>query len=76
MDSVFIWNEESWEKGVQEGQQKILVETVVRLLTKKLGKLPLKFVKKIEVQNSETLSEILDNIFDLQSLEQLESYLK
>ena len=72
MDSVFIWNEESWEKGRQEG----LVETTVHLLTKKFSKLPQKYIRKIKVQNSETLREILDNIFELQSLDQLEHYLK
>ena len=72
MDSVFIWNEESWEKGRQE----LLFEIAVIQLSKKFGKLPQKYIKRIEAQNTDTLMRILENIFELQSLSQLENYLK
>ena len=72
MDSVFIWNEESWEKGRQES----LYEIAILQLSEKFGKLPQKYIKRIEAQNKDTLTGILRNIFELQSLTQLENYLK
>ncbi len=72
--------EKGIEKGMKKGMKKGFLsaksETALSLLTKKFGSLPKKIKNKIQKADADTLSLILDNIFDLTSLEDLDDFLK
>ena len=68
------------QKGIQEGMQKGIlnakIETSIHLLTKKFGALPEKLQNKLQKADADDLSLILNNIFELDSLEDLAKYLQ
>ncbi|HHV17319.1 MAG TPA: Rpn family recombination-promoting nuclease/putative transposase [Thermoanaerobacterales bacterium] len=62
-------------KGREEGKQEGIAETVLRLLTKKLGEVPEEYVSKLMAQEKPILDSITDSIFDIESIEDLDKYL-
>ncbi|MDI3481107.1 MAG: hypothetical protein PWQ97_762 [Tepidanaerobacteraceae bacterium] len=69
---------EGMKKGLTEGMEKGLKEgkadTAIRLLRKKLGALPKEKEERIRKAPRETLDKILDDIFAIESLEDLDKY--
>jgi flagellar biosynthesis/type III secretory pathway protein FliH len=64
------------EKGIEKGMEKGIGVTVIKLLEKKFGNVPEEYVKKIDGANRETLMDIVDNIFDIDKIEDLDKFLK
>ena len=68
------------QKGLQKGLQKGFLsaksETAMHQLTKKFGVLPEEMQNKIQKADADTLNLILDNIFDLTSLEDVAKYFR
>ncbi|KAB2952952.1 DUF4351 domain-containing protein [Heliorestis acidaminivorans] len=62
-------------KGEDLGQKKALTETLIRLLTIKLGKLPANYSTRIEQLDYRTLHVLIGRIFDLEKVEELKKYL-
>ncbi|WP_196007999.1 Rpn family recombination-promoting nuclease/putative transposase [Clostridium tyrobutyricum] len=67
--------EEGMEKGREE-VRKSISGSAIKLLTKKFGTLPEDMTERIEKLPIETLKAIIDNIFDLKSLDEVSEYLK
>ncbi|MBV4438462.1 Rpn family recombination-promoting nuclease/putative transposase [Clostridium tyrobutyricum] len=67
--------EEGMEKGREE-VRKSISGSAIKLLTKKFGALPEDMTERIEKLPIETLKTIIDNIFDLKSLDEVSEYLK
>nr|WP_254904840.1 DUF4351 domain-containing protein [Clostridium tyrobutyricum] len=63
------------EKGREE-VRKSISGSAIKLLTKKFGTLPEDMTERIEKLPIETLKTIIDNIFDLKSLDEVSEYLK
>ena len=61
-------------KGKEEGIKATLVATNIYLLGKKFGSLPNNIAREIEKQDIETLELIRNNIFEIESLNELEKY--
>lgn len=57
--------QEGMNKGLQEG----IIDTTLKLLTKKFGPIPKKTRNQIYKTNLKTLENIIDNIFDYESLD-------
>jgi flagellar biosynthesis/type III secretory pathway protein FliH len=68
--------EKGMEKGIAKGIEKGIAETVVRQLYKKLGELPCEYKERILSQDRPTLELIADNIFNIESLSDLDRFLK
>ncbi len=64
------------EKLINEGMLNAKSETAMNLLTKKFGVLPDDIKIKIQQADADTINRILDNIFDLASLAEVQSYLQ
>jgi len=64
------------EKGIEKGMQRGIGVTVIKLLEKKFGNVPEEYVKKIDGANRQTLMDIVDNIFDIDKIEDLDKFLK
>ena len=64
------------KKGIKNGIEKGIEETVIKLLKKKSGDVPEEYVKKIDGANRETLMAIVDNIFEINKIEDLERFVK
>jgi len=64
------------EKGIEKGMERGIGVTVIKLLEKKFGNVPEEYVKKIEGANRETLMAIVDNIFEINKIEDLERFVK
>ncbi|MDN5302472.1 MAG: hypothetical protein PWQ60_1986 [Thermoanaerobacteraceae bacterium] len=64
------------EKGIERGVGKGIAETIIRQLCKKLGGLPVEYKERIQGQDRPTLELIADHIFDIESLSDLERFLK
>ena len=64
------------EKGMEKGFLSAKSETAMHLLTKKFGILPEEMQNKIQKADADTLNFILDNIFDLTSLEDVAKYFR
>ncbi len=62
------------EKGVVKGELKARRETVYSLMGKKLGSIPDHLVKQIDKADHHTLTKIIEDIFDINSFSDLESY--
>ncbi|HHW02497.1 MAG TPA: DUF4351 domain-containing protein [Thermoanaerobacterales bacterium] len=71
-----IINQELYQKGLEKGLEKGIAETVVRLLCKRLGELPIEYKERIQGQDRPTLELIADHIFDIKSLSDLDRFLK
>ena len=68
--------EKGIKKGIEKGMEKGIGVTVIKLLEKKFGNVPEEYVKKIDGANRETLMDIVDNIFDIDKIEDLDKFLK
>ncbi|NLZ54395.1 MAG: Rpn family recombination-promoting nuclease/putative transposase [Thermoanaerobacteraceae bacterium] len=66
---------EGIEKGRVEGRAEALVETAIKLLTKKFGSLPEEFKTRISKLDTATLELVIDNIFEYQSLKDVKKYI-
>jgi flagellar biosynthesis/type III secretory pathway protein FliH len=64
------------EKGIEKGFGKGMGETIIRLLCKKLGDLPAEYKERILSQDRPTLELVADHIFDIESLSDLDRFLK
>ncbi|MQL51560.1 DUF4351 domain-containing protein, partial [Desulfofundulus thermobenzoicus] len=67
--------EKGIEKGMEKGRRETLRENVLKLLYRKFKKLPAPYVEKIKTLDEYALGMILDNIFEINSLSELEEYL-
>ncbi|NHM26898.1 DUF4351 domain-containing protein [Desulfofundulus sp. TPOSR] len=67
--------EKGMEKGMEKGRQETLRESVLKLLHKKFKKIPRPYVDKIKSLDEYALGLILDNIFEINTLSDLEEYL-
>ena len=68
--------EKGIKKGIEKGMERGIGVTVIKLLEKKFGNVPEEYVKKIEGANRETLMAIVDNIFEINKIEDLERFVK
>lgn len=64
------------EKGIKKGMERGIGVTVIKLLEKKFGSVPEEYVKKIDGANRETLMAIVDNIFEIEKIDDLERFIK
>ncbi|MQL53939.1 DUF4351 domain-containing protein, partial [Desulfofundulus thermobenzoicus] len=67
--------EKGIEKGMEKGRRETLRENVLKLLYRKFKKLPAPYAEKIKTLDEYALGMILDNIFEINSLSELEEYL-
>ncbi|GAW92416.1 DUF4351 domain-containing protein, partial [Calderihabitans maritimus] len=58
-----------------EGREESLVDITIRLLIKKFRKLPKEYVVRIKEQDTYVLQQLIDNIFDINELSELDDYL-
>nr|WP_235603175.1 DUF4351 domain-containing protein [Thermoanaerobacter sp. YS13] len=68
--------EKGIKKGIEKGMERGIGVTVIKLLEKKFGNVPEEYVKKIDGANRETLMVIVDNIFEIDKIEDLDKFLK
>ncbi|MDN5301951.1 MAG: hypothetical protein PWQ60_1465 [Thermoanaerobacteraceae bacterium] len=68
--------EKGIEKGIERGVGKGIAETIIRQLFKKLGELPCGYKERILGQDRQTLELIAENIFEIDSLSDLDRFLK
>jgi predicted transposase/invertase (TIGR01784 family) len=67
---------EGEQRGIEKGERKILIETVTIQLEKKFNlELPNNILKKIAIADREKLIKIRDNIFDIESLDEVSQVL-
>ncbi len=69
-----LYDPEVERKGVVKGELKARRETVYSQVNKKLGSIPDHLAKHIDKAGHHTLSRILDDIFDINSFSDVESY--
>ncbi len=67
--------QEEMEKGIKEGREEGKSELLIKILIKKFKKLLDEYKKKIKSLPEETLEIIAMDIFELNSIEELEQYL-
>lgn len=67
--------QEGMEKGIKEGREEGKSELLIKILIKKFKKLLDEYKKKIKSLPEETLEIIAMDIFELNSIEELEQYL-
>ncbi|WP_262366746.1 DUF4351 domain-containing protein [Neomoorella thermoacetica] len=68
--------EKGMEKGIEKGQQESLLDVTIRLLSKKFRKIPREYLARIKEQDVYVLQQIIDSIFDINDLKELEDYLQ
>ncbi|WP_338835487.1 DUF4351 domain-containing protein [Neomoorella thermoacetica] len=68
--------EKGMEKGMEKGQQESLLDVTIRLLRKKFRKIPREYLARIKEQDVYVLQQIIDSIFDINDLKELEDYLQ
>ena len=80
-DKVSALNEAE-RKGIEKGRKEAIekirlkdVETVLKLLNKKFGNVSIEFNDKIKNLNSDKLKLIIEDIFDIDTLDVLRQYL-
>lgn len=66
--------QEGMDKGIKEGREEEKSELLIKMLIKKFKKLPDEYKKKIKALPEETLEIIATDIFELNSIEELEEY--
>ncbi|MCY6354987.1 DUF4351 domain-containing protein [Clostridium sp. ZS2-4] len=66
--------QEGIEKGREEGREEGKVELLIKMLTKKFKKVPNEYKVKIKTLPEETLEIIAIEIFEINSIEELEQY--
>lgn len=67
--------EKGMEQGLEKGRRESLVDVTIRLLGKKFRPLPKQYLARIKEQDAYTLQQVIDNIFDINDLSQLDAYL-
>lgn len=67
--------EKGMEKGMEKGRQETLRENVLKLLHRKFKKLPAQYTEKIKTADEYTLGLILDRIFEINTVADLDEYL-
>jgi len=71
---------EEWKKGLiqgwKEGRHESLVDVTISLLRKKFRQLPREYVARIKEQDTYALQQVIDNIFDIKELSELDDYLQ
>ncbi|MCX7951838.1 MAG: Rpn family recombination-promoting nuclease/putative transposase [Clostridiales bacterium] len=67
---------EGIEKGIEKGEIMALVKTAIKLLTKKFGIIPIELKQKLQELDVSTLEIIVENILDMESLDELNKYIK
>ena len=65
------WERKGIEKGKQQGKQQGQSETLLRLLNRKLGSVPLAIESRISSLDSSSLDALTEKLLELQSLEEL-----
>lgn len=68
--------EEGIEEGIEKGEVKQLKKTVLKLLTRKIGRLPKDYKTSLKELDKEELEIVSDAIFDIENLDDLDKYLK
>ena len=63
------------EKLKEEGKKEQTLKMALKLLNKKFGSLPEKYKEKLKSKNEEELELIIENVFDIKELSDLEEYL-
>lgn len=63
------------EKGIQQGERRKSLNYAIKLLTKKFGKLPEEYKEKLNNADIEILDLIIEEIFSLESLDDVDKYL-
>lgn len=66
---------EGLEKGIEKGKTLGKAETLIKLLSKKLGKIPEEYKIKIKALSEDTIDIISLEIFDIKNIEEIEKYL-
>lgn len=66
--------QEGIEKGSEEGREEGKAELLIKILIKKFKKIPNEYKEKIKSLPEETLEIIATDIFDLNSVNELEQY--
>jgi hypothetical protein len=64
------------EKLKQEGREEELQRMTLKLLIKKFGSLPVGYKEKLKKKDAVELDVILNNIIDMESISDLEKYMK
>ncbi|WP_077369179.1 Rpn family recombination-promoting nuclease/putative transposase [Anaerosalibacter sp. Marseille-P3206] len=67
--------EKGMEKGIQQGERRKSLNYAIKLLTKKFGKLPEDYKEKLNNADIEILDLIIEEIFSLESLDDIDKYL-
>ncbi|MBU5269446.1 MAG: DUF4351 domain-containing protein [Clostridium cochlearium] len=67
--------EKGIEKGIQQGERRKSLNYAIKLLTKKFGKLPEEYKEKLNNADIEILDLIIEEIFSLESLDDVDKYL-
>ena len=62
--------------GQQQGQQQGLKGAAVRLLTRKLGKVSLKTLKRLDKLSAEQLEDLAEAVLDFEKVADLDLWLK
>ncbi|MEG2917826.1 MAG: DUF4351 domain-containing protein [Clostridium sp.] len=70
-----LYDPEVEKRGIQKGEQIALVKSTVKLLKKKFGEVPEELIQIIRNLPIDKVENINDDILDIQSLEEINSYL-
>ncbi|WP_434305019.1 DUF4351 domain-containing protein [Clostridium botulinum] len=62
------------EEGIQKGKEKGKAELLIKQLMRKFKKVPNEYKEKIKLLPEETIELIATDIFELNSIEELEQY--
>ncbi len=68
--------EKGMMEGLEKGEVKALVNTVIKLLTKKFGTVPEELKTEISKLDTITLEVIIGDILEYQSLEDVRKYIQ
>ena len=65
------------QKWIEQGEIKGEIKSLIKILNKKFGELPENLTKQIySVKDKEIIETIMDNIFEISSIEEVEKYLQ
>lgn len=71
-----IYTEKELKEREEKGIEKGISKTLIRLLTRKFGDISSDYKKKIKNANEHILTKIVDHIFEINKIEDLDEYLK
>lgn len=66
--------DEALQEGFKKGKQEEKISTLLKLLTKKFGKVPPEYSQKIKELPEDTIDIITLSIFEMNNLKELEKY--